>query len=84
MKEPNEVERIEELLIARATTGLDAASAAELDRRLADCGLETSWTGQRAQAWWQAHIPRAETPCDAATPEEQRAREEELHTIVEI
>lgn len=34
MKEPNEVERIEELLIARATTGLDAASAAELDRLL--------------------------------------------------
>jgi serine/threonine-protein kinase len=58
-------------------------SAAELDRRLADCGLEAVWTGERAHAWWQAHIPRPETPRDTATPEEQQASEEQLHTIFE-
>jgi serine/threonine-protein kinase len=59
-------------------------SAAELERRLAETGIGAGWSGERAQAWWQAHIPKGPTPCDTATPEEQRAREESLHTIVEI
>lgn len=37
-------------------------SAAELSRRLAACPVREPWTEERALAWWDEHLPAANTP----------------------
>ncbi|MBZ0268551.1 hypothetical protein K8I85_10380, partial [bacterium] len=50
-------------------------SAAELARRLAQCGPETTWDEERAREWWDVHLPRKDTPAgwDDGAAEERTA-----------
>jgi hypothetical protein len=43
-------------------------SAAELDERLAACGLDSEWGAARAKDWWTLHVPESEFAALEAGP----------------
>jgi len=46
------------------------ASAVELSLRLAACPVRDPWTAERAQAWWDEHLPAANTEVPATVDSE--------------
>ncbi len=48
-------------------------TASELDRLLAECGLDGEWSGKKAQEWWALHLPEIVLHSPAEAFEEREA-----------
>ncbi len=68
-------EELDDLILACLAKKPDdrPQDARELSERLAACHVETPWTPDRAEKWWQTHMPQAAAPLAEQTAKARRS-----------